>query len=124
MTTTADRVIYLDSGGQLTFGVAPGGTRTTIRSTGTYKDGAWHHVAASLGAAGMKLYVDGTLVAGNAAVTTALTATGYWRWGAVYLNGWSNRPTNDYLLGTLDEVAVYPSQLTDTKIAQHFGANH
>jgi hypothetical protein len=124
MSTTADRVIYLDSGGKLTFGVAPGGTNTTVRSTMTYNDGAWHHMAASLGAAGMKLYVDGALVASATGTTTALNATGYWRWGGNDLTGWANSPSSEYLIGTLDEVAIYTTQLTDNKIARHFAANH
>jgi hypothetical protein len=117
-------VIYLQNDGQLTFGVAPGSVKTTLESPLAYDDGAWHHVAASLGAAGMKLYVDGVLVGNTTGTTTALTATGYWRWGGVALSGWANRPATDYLIGTVDEVAVYPSQLTDNKIARHFTANH
>jgi hypothetical protein len=121
MATAADRTTYLDSGGELTFGVAPGGTKTTIRSPGAPNNGAWHHVAASLGAAGMKLYIDGALVASSAGTTTAINATGYWRWAGVNLT--ANEPTNDYLAGTMDEVAVHHTQLTDNKIARHYAAN-
>jgi hypothetical protein len=123
MTTAADRLIYLNSTGKLVFGVAPGGSKTLITTTGSYNDGAWHHVVASLGAAGMKLYVDGALAI-SGATTTALTATGNWRWGGVYLSGWTNRPTSDYFIGTLDELSIYPTQLTDNQIARHYAANH
>jgi hypothetical protein len=123
MSSAADRMIYLDSGGQVTFGVSPGGTKTTIRSPLAYNDGSWHHVAASLGASGMKLYLDGVLVS-SGATTTALTATGYWRWGGLSLAGWANQPTSDHLVGTIDELAIYPTQLTDNKVARHYAANH
>ncbi|WP_026315995.1 signal peptidase I [Actinokineospora enzanensis] len=123
-STTRDRVVYLDSASRLVFGVAPSGVVKTISTTTSYNDGAWHHVVASLGAAGMKLHVDGNLVATDAATTTALNMTGYWRWGGGVLPGWPSRPLNDYLVGTLDEFAVYPAQLTDAQVRRHFHANH
>jgi len=119
---TDDRVLYLNSGGQVVFGVKPGGA-VTIQSPAGYTDGAWHHVAASQGPAGMKLYLDGTLVATDA-TTGAAATTGYWRWAGANLSTWPNRPANDYLTGLMDEVAVYPTQLSDQQIAWHYHANH
>jgi hypothetical protein len=122
---TSDRLVFIDSGGKLTFGVAPGGTKTTIRSTATYNDAAWHHVVASLGAGGMLLYVDGALVASDTSVTTAQTiATGYFRWGGTNLTGWANEPTSDYFIGSIDEVAEYATQLTANQVARHYAADH
>jgi hypothetical protein len=121
-TGTHDRQLYVDSGGRLTFGTWVSSAQT-VRSTATDNDGSWHHAAASLGAAGMKLYVDGSLVA-SSAVTTAGNNTGYWHWGGGDLTNMPNRPTDDYLTGSLDEVAIYPSQLTDTQIAQHYQRNY
>jgi hypothetical protein len=123
-STGADRVLYIDNGGHLVFGVSPGGVNTTIATTGTYNDAAWHHAAASVGTAGTKLYVDGVLANVNTGVTTALNTTGYLRWGGVSLSGWAARPAGDYLIGTLDEVAFYPTQLTDNQIARHYASNH
>lgn len=122
-SNSRDRVLYLDSAGHLTFGVYPGSV-VTVRSTSAYNDGSWHHAAASLGAAGLKLHVDGVRVDMNAGTTTAQNFAGYWRWGGIGLTGWPNRPANDYLVGTVDEVAVYPSQLSDQQIAWHYHANH
>ncbi|GAA0799749.1 LamG domain-containing protein [Spirilliplanes yamanashiensis] len=118
-----DRLLYVDSGGRITLGVYPGIART-IRSPGAYTDGAWHHVAASVGPAGMKLHVDGALVVSDPAVTAAENFTGYWRWGGADLGGWPDRPASDYFVGALDEVAVYPTQLTDQQVARHHAANH
>jgi hypothetical protein len=117
-----DRQLYLDSGSRLTFGTWELGEQS-VRSAATYNDGAWHHVAASLGAAGMRLYVDGDLVA-SSPVTAAGNYTGYWRWGGGDLTGWSNRPGNDYLTGSLDEIAIYPTQLSDTQIKLHYQRNY
>ncbi|GGJ95603.1 hypothetical protein GCM10010123_26790 [Pilimelia anulata] len=118
-----DRVLYVDSGGRVTFGVNNGSIKT-VRSAGTVNDGAWHHVAASLGASGMKLYVDGTLTATDAATTTAANFTGYWRFAGMSLTGFTNLPTSNYLIGTLDEAAVYPTQLPDADIGLHYVARN
>jgi hypothetical protein len=117
-----DRTLYVDSGGQLTFGTYVSSAQT-VRSTSAYNDATWHHAAASLGAAGMKLYVDGTLVA-SSATTTAGNYSGYWRWGGGDLSSMPNRPTDDYLTGSIDEVAIYSTQLTDTQIRQHYQRNY
>lgn len=122
--TTYDRQIYVDSGGNLTFGTWPGTTGLFIRSPATYNDGAWHYLAGSLGAAGLKLYVDGALVASDATITTAGSYTGYWRWGGGSLAYWPDQPASGYLNGTIDGLALYTSQLTDQQIAEHYHANH
>ncbi|GGQ73225.1 LamG domain-containing protein [Couchioplanes azureus] len=113
-----DRMLYLDSGGRLSFGVGAG----NVRSPAAYDDTQWHHAAASVGPAGLKLYVDGVRVAMDSAVTTGPAFTGYWRWGGAQLWGRPNRPANDYFVGTLDEVVVYPGQLSDQQVAWHHAA--
>jgi len=122
-TGSHDRSLYVDSGGKLTFATYVASAQS-VRSTSTYNDGVWHHAAASLGAAGMKLYVDGVLVASNAGITTAGNYTGFWRWGGGTLANLPNRPTSDYLTGSVDEVAVYTTQLTDTAIRLHYQRNY
>ncbi|GIH99758.1 LamG domain-containing protein [Planobispora takensis] len=119
---TSDRVLYVDNAGRLSFGA--GSAYTTIRSPAAITTGAWTHVAASLGTGGMKLYVNGVLVASRAAVTPVSVPTGYWRWGGASLAGWPNRPAGDYLTGSMDEVAVYPTQLSDQQISWHYHADH
>ncbi|WP_157440389.1 LamG-like jellyroll fold domain-containing protein [Actinokineospora inagensis] len=122
-STNRDRLLYIDNTGKLVFAVKPA-TVKSITSTASYTDATWHHVAASLGTAGMKLYVDGNLIAQDATTTTAQNFTGYWRWGGGTLVNYPNRPSSDYLVGTLDELAVYPTQLTDAQIRRHYHANH
>ena len=110
--TTFDRSIALDANGRLTFMVAPGGTQKTITSSAVYTDNTWHHVVATLGASGQQLYVDGSLVASDASVTSARTGvTGYWRAGGIKAT---------YYRGAMDEVAVYPRVLTAEQVAQHY----
>ena len=85
-TNGNDRNLYMNNSGQIYFGVRPDmGTRVTINSPSTYRDNQWHHVVGTLGADGMKLYVDGNLVASNANVKKAQVYRGYWRVGGDHL---------------------------------------
>lgn len=117
-----DRVVYVDIHGKLRFGVNPSST-TTVVSPLSYDDGAWHHVAATLSGAGMKLYVDGVSVATNPSMTTAASHAGYWRVGGTRMTGWQDRPNNPYFVGMLDEVAIYHHALTAQQIAAHYHSN-
>jgi PKD repeat protein len=118
-SSSINRLVYVDSGGRIVFGVNNGAARN-IASVNSYRDGAWHHVAATLGAQGMGLYVDGVLVASRADVTTSSNLAGYWRIGGDLLSGWPNRPTSNYLAGDIDEVAVYGKALDQATVLRHY----
>jgi PKD repeat protein len=53
-------------------------------------------------------------------VSSAYPYRGFWRIGGDNLANWANRGTSDYLAGSIDEVAIYPTALTGTQIAQHY----
>ncbi|MCU1437731.1 MAG: cell surface protein [Naasia sp.] len=116
---THDREIFLDAGGRLYFAVNNGAERTISSPSAGYNDGRWHHVASSLGADGMRLYVDGQLVGSNTAVTTAMGITGYWRVGG---DGATTSPTqvlDPWFDGQIDDVAVYGAPLAAADVAAH-----
>ena len=120
-STTNDRELWLDPAGQVVWGVRSGGgagTRTSITSPLGYANGAWHFVAASVGAAGMQLYVDGALVASNGGVTTARNYSGYWAlgWGSELSSAWTNPPANAFFNGVLSQLAVVATQLTAANV--------
>ena len=117
-----DRHIYMTNTGNLVFGVYPGYV-VTIQSPNAYNDGQWHQVVVTLSSAGMDLYVDGSLVAANSAVTTAQNFTGYWRLGYDNLNGWTNKPTSDYFAGEMRFAAVYANALSSTQVANDYIAS-
>ncbi|HEY0870528.1 MAG TPA: LamG domain-containing protein, partial [Acidothermaceae bacterium] len=123
----ADRTVYMTNSGQLEFGVISGssvtGTKTTIASTGSYNDGQWHYVVASLGSAGMSLYVDSKRVAQNAAVTTGIHYQGWWRLGGDTLSGYPSTPSNVNFTGSVDDFAFYSTPLTAAQIANHYNAS-
>ncbi len=79
-SATADRHLYLSNNGLLNFGVLSGGTARTVTTTAAYNNGQWHHVVATLGGSGMRLYVDGSLVGEQAGTTFGRTTTGTGGW--------------------------------------------
>lgn len=114
----ADRHLYLDEAGHVTFGVKPNATMATIASAGSYNDGKWHHAAGVLSPEGMKLYVDGVQ---QGATNTAVTvgehlAIGYWRVGGTVAG------IPGAFVGDVDEVAVYKRALTGAELAAHVAA--
>ncbi len=110
-----DRHLYMTNGGLLYFGVYVNGFNT-VNTTTAYNDGFWHHAVVTLSATnGMKLYVDNTLQASNAAFTSAEPHNGYWGIGGAIANnigGWPSSPTSTYFNGTIDDVAVYSTELS------------
>lgn len=122
LSSNYDRHVYMDNAGKLYFGVSPGGVRRTVNTAAALNDGAWHHVVATLGDGGMRLYVDGKLAASRADTTYGEAYDGYWRVGGDNLQNWSSRPTNRYFTGQIDEVAVYPAQLSAETVTRHFDA--
>lgn len=114
-----DRQVYMSNSGQIYFGVYPGTVRA-INTTQSYRDGQWHHVVATLGADGMKLYVDGDLKAQRADTTTGQGYQGYWRVGNDNLGGWPDAPSSVQFEGTIDEVAVYNSALSAERVSSHY----
>jgi hypothetical protein len=114
-----DRHIYLTNSGQLVFGVY-NGQPYTVSSPGAYNNGAWHLATATFSpSTGMKLYVDGGLVASSTATTAAENFTGYWRIGydAIY-SPWPNSPTSLRYSGALAHVSIYDTVLSATQVQQ------
>jgi PKD repeat protein len=115
-----DRHIYMEGSGQLTFGVWTGFTNTAT-SPLAYNDGNWHLMVATQSNQGLKLYVDGAVVATNGQ-TEAQAYSGYWRIGGD--NNWGGQP---WFAGSLDDSAVFSKALTDAQVSQLYalgaGAN-
>jgi hypothetical protein len=111
-----DRFIYMTGTGILYFGVAPGAVKKYVNTTLAYNDGNWHMATGTVGAGGLKLYVDGILAATDATTTSAETTTGYWRIGYDDLATWPSEPTSYYFAGILDDAIIYHRELTSTEV--------
>jgi hypothetical protein len=119
-STGYDRHVYMTNAGRLVFGVWTGSAQT-ITSAMSYNNGQWHHVVATLGTAGMSLYVDGSRVGTNS-TNFAQAYGGYWRVGGDNLGGWPSRLTRSYVNGTVDEVAIYSRALSAVEVADHYNS--
>ncbi|HEY8524542.1 MAG TPA: PKD domain-containing protein [Acidimicrobiales bacterium] len=127
-SSTADRMLYMTNTGRVMFGVRtrPEGTaatssrvnRTIMSGTGI-NDGQWHHVVGTLDPDGMRLYVDGELVASRDDVNSGHGYYGYWRVGSDTLSGWTSAPSSTRFNGDIDEAAVYYEALTPEQVATH-----
>ena len=116
-----DRHIYMDGSGRIFFGVrAQNNSARTINSPGSYNNNQWHQVTATMSSAGMRLYVDGVLVASRTDTTAGEAYLGYWRLGGDNLNGWSSTPPTRNFIGSVDEIAIYPSALTAAQIQAQY----
>ena len=130
-STSYDRMIYLDNSGHVVFGsTGIFNSKVTVASTGTFNNGAWHHVVAvmdygTLGfGSGMHLYVDGTQLGTNTNTGSA-AYNGFWRIGYDALTGWGlTTPTTPAFTGSLDGVAVFTTALSATQVSAHFATGH
>lgn len=114
-SSITDRSLYVGADGRLTFAVYTG-ERVGLVSRGSIADSAWHHVVATHSSAGMRLYVDGSLVAMTSLVSSQ-TFAGWWRIGNDSLAFQPNAPTNEAFDGDLDDVSVYPTALSATQVS-------
>ncbi len=118
-----DRHLYLNSSGNVVFGIYNGGTRT-VTSTAAYNDGAWHQAVGTFDSTtGLNLYVDGKTVGTPLSGSyTAENNTGYWRIGYGNLGGWPGAPTTYYFNGQLGYATLWMSVLSATTIANNYNA--
>lgn len=121
LSSITDREVYMTNTGQIAYSVYSNGARRAIVSSSRYNDGRWHHIATTLSSEGMKLFVDGNLVARNSLYTTGTTRTAYWRVGGDAQYNLAYAPTSSQIRATIDEVAIYPTALTADQIRIHAG---
>lgn len=119
-SSTYDRHLYLSNSGQVVFGTYVGSTQATVTSPSGLNNNQWHHVAGSVGPAGVQLFVDGALVGTNTTLKSGATYLGFWRVGGDNLGSWPSRPSSTALDGFIDEVAVYQTQLPAAALLNHF----
>ncbi|WP_217500784.1 PKD domain-containing protein [Arthrobacter sp. C9C5] len=113
-----DRHIFMQNDGRVVFGVWTG-SATTVTSGAALNDGKWHHLVGTMVPGRSELFVDG-VSQGTNSPTVAQGYDGYWRVGADNLNGWPNQPWSRAMVGSIDEVAIYPVQLDSSDVQWHY----
>ncbi len=117
-----DRHIFMDASGRLYFGISDGGFVVIATPAGTsYADGRWHAVVATLSSAGMRFFVDGSVV-GKRTNTSAAGYNGYGKFGCGKTRYWPNTPSNAprFFTGRLQYGAVYTRALSATEVENHW----
>ncbi len=116
--TSADRFLLIDAG-MVCWYVFGTPIRRICTPNAGYDDGAWHHVAGTLGAAsGMKLYVDGVSVASAATPTTS-----NFTFDTNFRLGYGHTDFNSALVyfgGALDEVRLWSVERTEAEIVANY----
>ncbi|MFC4902237.1 PKD domain-containing protein [Kocuria oceani] len=118
---STDRHLWMGADGRLHAGVYPD-RAVKASSDKAYNDGAWHHVAMSLGADGLALYVDGEKVAQNTEATSAQYYDGMWRLGGAVSATWTGAGATGEFTGDIDDTAVYGKALAADRIRAHYDA--
>jgi hypothetical protein len=101
------------SGGVPVFTVRMTGGTVQVQAPATLSSLAWHHLAATVDATAVTLYVDGAQVATKPALGTPRASTATLMLGR-YSGG------GRYLIGGLDEVALYSAALDSATVAAHY----
>ncbi len=122
---TADRHIFMRNDGRLSYGGWSGGGTTMITTPAAYNNNQWHHLVVTCRPNGQnqtsRIYVDG---ASRVSGTTTRTSnySGYWRLGFGTLNSGGNYPTSANFAGTIDQVAIYSTELSAARVSAHYAA--
>ena len=119
---TNDMVLYLSNAGKVNFSLYNGAWRG-VQSTRSVNDGQWHHLVGTADGSGVSLFVDGKRVGRDQSPAVLNTFDGYWRLLADQTSGLPNKPTNAALAGAVDEVAVYPTALSQARVQAHYLAS-
>lgn len=112
-----DKFIYMEPTGQLVFGVFTS-VVNTVTSPLAYNDGRYHHVAATCSQnTGIKLYLDGELVAKLDSLKggNIISYSGFWRVGG--LRNWSGNGAMAFH-GAIDEVRIWNGPRNAEKIKE------
>ena len=102
-----------------------GDVNARLVSPTAYNDGQWHHVAVTYAGGVESLYVDGALVAQQAAAAVPYAGNYSYFLGAGFTQHWAGGNGGwHHFGGRLDEAAVYQRALTPTEISQHFSGSN
>lgn len=128
-TSGADFVQFIDEGNgvfSVWYDRSTVITKAVVSSAVSYDDKKWHHIVMCIDpGTGAKIYFDGAVQSVTSSTSNSTSSTAWSVFGASMYLGRMNGGTAYNAQGYLDEVAIYPDELTVAEIATHysFGLN-
>ena len=113
-----DRHFYVDTAGQLRWGVWSPGASTFLY--GNVTDNAWRYAVVSFNNGAMQLSMNGVVI--DNVTAAAAVFNGYWRIGGQSLNFWPSA-TAGFFVGSIAAVEIYNRPLSSAEITQNWNAN-
>lgn len=124
-STFFDREAFMRTDGRVVY-MGATSTSKLLVSPAALNNGAWHQLVVTAAPSGSNeatvMYVDGVQVASGSTAKAALSYTGWWRVGYGRVPTGSLYPTTGNFTGSLDDVAVYRTQLSAARVAAHYAA--
>jgi hypothetical protein len=124
-STSFDRELFMRTDGKLVYMGATSTTKLLV-SPSALNNGSWHHVVVTSVPSGSQetavMYVDGAQVATGNTSKAATSYTGWWRVGFGRLPTGSGYPSTANFTGSVDNVVIYTTQLSATRVAAHYSA--
>ncbi|MFN3405251.1 MAG: DNRLRE domain-containing protein, partial [Cytophagaceae bacterium] len=116
-STNWDRCIWMVNDGRVFYGVHHSGIVKSVNTTASYNDGNWHLATATLSTTtGIKFFIDGVYVGGDATAVAGQNYTGYWRFG-YDTQTWVPAPASAFFNGSLDDILIYDRELAPAEVS-------
>jgi signal peptidase I len=124
-STAYDREAFLRTDGRVVY-MGATSTLFDLVSPTALNDGAWHHLVITSTASGLvessAMYVDGTLADSGSTLKASSSYLGWWRVGFGKVPAGTGFPSTGNLTGSVDDVAIYTTQLSTARVAAHYAA--
>lgn len=124
-SSSFDREAFMRTDGRVVYMGATSTSKLLVSPT-ALNNGAWHHLVVTAVPSGSNevtaMYVDGALVASGNTSKAGSSYTGWWRAGYGRVPSGSGYPSTGNFTGTVDDVAIYTTQLSAIRVAAHYAA--
>jgi signal peptidase I len=124
-STSFDREAFMRTDGKVVYMGATSTSKLLVSPT-ALNNGAWHHLVITAVPSGSNeisaMYVDGALVASGNTMKASLSYIGWWRVGFGRVPTGTGYPLTGNFTGSVDDVAIYTTQLSAARVAAHYAA--
>jgi hypothetical protein len=118
--------VWMNAAGKISvYVMGQGGQTSTVTTSGSYNDGAWHLAVLSVtsGHSSPILYLDGVATTAGAFTPNVIGVTGFWHVGWLDTTGLAGAPTSPTLTGSLSGAFVTSSAVSQANVTGLDGAS-